>query len=197
MSHKERRQNKIQHPRWCSHNPRKLCNSILPARIPKPKGNRTWANGRFYDRSLNNPVRHDHRSRHNEEARNECHALRKCRRLGQKWTLRIHPIKNLRRFWWPRRLWQILWKWLWNESTEKALKILDNDCAKANLSKTVKECQHLSTDEKRSLLKLFQQCEDLFEGKVGTWNRAPVSLELKEAHHQWRAPNRRAKNATV
>ena len=53
---------------------------------------------------------------------------------------------------------------------KKALKILDNDCAKANLSKTVKECHHLSTDEKRSLLELFQQCEDLFEGKVGTWN---------------------------
>ena len=51
---------------------------------------------------------------------------------------------------------------------KKALKILDNDCVKANLPKTVKECQHLSTDEKRSLLKLFQQCEDLFEGKVGT-----------------------------
>jgi len=68
---------------------------------------------------------------------------------------------------------------------KKALKILDNDCAKANLPKMVKECQHLSTDEKRSLLKLFQQCEDLFEGKVGTWNQAPVSLESKEGAKPW------------
>ena len=68
---------------------------------------------------------------------------------------------------------------------KKVLKILDNDCVKANLPKTVKECQHLSTDEKRSLFKFFQQCEDLFEGKVGTWNRAPVSLESKEGAMPW------------
>ena len=68
---------------------------------------------------------------------------------------------------------------------KKVLKILDNDCAKANLPQMVKECRHLSTDEKRSLLKLFQKCEDLFEGKVGTWNWAPVSLELKEDAKLW------------
>ena len=68
---------------------------------------------------------------------------------------------------------------------KKALKILDNDHAKANLPKMVKECQHLSTDEKHSLLKLFQQHEDLFEGKVGTWNWAPVSLESKEGAKPW------------
>ena len=46
---------------------------------------------------------------------------------------------------------------------KKALKILDNDHAKANLPKTVKECQHLSTDEKHSLLKLFQQHENILK----------------------------------
>ena len=43
----------------------------------------------------------------------------------------------------------------------------------------------MPANEKRSLLKLFQKIEDLFEGKVGTWNWAPVSLELKEGAKLW------------
>ena len=47
---------------------------------------------------------------------------------------------------------------------KKALKILDNDHAKANLPEIGKECRHLSTEEKHSLLEPFQKFEDLFEG---------------------------------
>ena len=51
------------------------------------------------------------------------------------------------------------------QTHKKVVKLIDNDCAKANLTEIVKDCQHLSTDEKCSLLKLFQKLKTCLKVK--------------------------------
>ena len=40
-------------------------------------------------------------------------------------------------------------------------------------------CDHLSNTDKKALLTLLQQYEELFDGTLGSWDTEPVHLELK------------------
>ena len=42
------------------------------------------------------------------------------------------------------------------------------------------KCQHLKMTKSNKLLKLLQKCEELFDGKLGTWKKYPVHFELKD-----------------
>ena len=67
------------------------------------------------------------------------------------------------------------------EATHRAVEILDAKYEKADLPAVIEEhCSHLKTYQKKSLLKLLQQHEELFDGTLGNWKTPPVSLELKE-----------------
>ena len=67
------------------------------------------------------------------------------------------------------------------EATHRAVEILDAKYEKADLPAVIEEhCKHLKTYQKKSLLKLLQQHEELFDGTLGNWKTPPVSLELKE-----------------
>ena len=43
-----------------------------------------------------------------------------------------------------------------------------------------KQCQHLDPKECRVIISLLRKVEDLFDGKLGTWNTKPVDLEIKD-----------------
>ena len=60
------------------------------------------------------------------------------------------------------------------------IKILDAHYEKADLKAMVGEnCAHLSVPEKKKLLGLLTEFEELFDGTLGDWNCNPVSLQLK------------------
>jgi hypothetical protein len=42
------------------------------------------------------------------------------------------------------------------------------------------QCQHLDTHQRKELLALLTEFEDLFDGTLGIWETEPVHLELKE-----------------
>ena len=42
------------------------------------------------------------------------------------------------------------------------------------------QCQHLSLEERNSLLQMLEESDKLFDGTLDDWNTSPVSLELKE-----------------
>ena len=59
-------------------------------------------------------------------------------------------------------------------------RILDTKYEKANLNKVMtKQCQHLIAKERKRLLILLRNFEDLFSGKLGMCNTTPVDMELK------------------
>ena len=67
------------------------------------------------------------------------------------------------------------------EATGRAVRILDANYEKADLSKVVAEnCQHLSEIEKEQLLQLLLRYEELFDGTLGDWKTEPVHFDLKE-----------------
>ena len=66
------------------------------------------------------------------------------------------------------------------EMTKRVIKILDAKYEKADLPKIVSEtCDHLSNTNKKALLMLLQQYEELFDGTLGSWDTEPVHFELK------------------
>ena len=77
------------------------------------------------------------------------------------------------------------------------LNMLDNDCAKANLETIVRDQTHLSRPEQASLLALMQKYEDLFEGKLGTWNCEPADIELKPDSKPFRGKPHRVPQACI
>ena len=63
---------------------------------------------------------------------------------------------------------------------DRTVKILDAKYEKDDLPREVEEnCSHLSTSQKRDLLKLLQEFETLFDGTLGDWDTEPIHLRLK------------------
>lgn len=63
---------------------------------------------------------------------------------------------------------------------KQALDILDAQYAKANLDDISKEASHLSPDNRSVLLQLLQKYKMLFDGTLGEFKTAPVSIQVKE-----------------
>ena len=63
---------------------------------------------------------------------------------------------------------------------ERIQSIIDAKYCQADLAKVVEECKHLSHTEQKQLLQLLTKFEHLFDGTLGTWDTAPVDLELKD-----------------
>lgn len=65
------------------------------------------------------------------------------------------------------------------EATNRAVKILDSKYEKANLEEVVhKSCTHLTSYQQSKLISLLREFEELFDGTLGDFQTAPVSLEL-------------------
>ena len=75
------------------------------------------------------------------------------------------------------------------------LNALDNDCTKENPEPIIRDQSHLSRQEQASLLALMQKHEDLFEGKLGTWNCEPADIELKPGSKPFRGKPHRVPQA--
>ena len=72
------------------------------------------------------------------------------------------------------------------DATQRVVEILDAKYEKADLNAVVTEnCKHLSVPDQEKLLKLLTEFEDLFDGTLGDWDTAPVSLKLKEGAKQY------------
>ena len=65
------------------------------------------------------------------------------------------------------------------EATERVVRILDSNYAKANLDEVAEAATNLTEAERSMLLDLLKEFEDLFDGTLGQWNTAPVEIELK------------------
>eukprot|EP00957_Ditylum_brightwellii_P020841 1571835-Ditylum_brightwellii.AAC.1 len=59
------------------------------------------------------------------------------------------------------------------EVTNRVVNILDAKYEKADLEKVINDATSLNKDEKKKLLKLLQQFEELFDGTLGTWDTEP------------------------
>ena len=66
------------------------------------------------------------------------------------------------------------------EATERMVKILDSNSKKADLTQVVAGTTHLNKIQKEKSYRLLREYEDLFDGSLGTWQTAPVDVELKE-----------------
>ena len=63
------------------------------------------------------------------------------------------------------------------ELTDRAIKILDAKYEKADLPEIVEtQCKHLDAHQRKELLNLLLEFEDLFDGTLGTWDTEPVHL---------------------
>jgi hypothetical protein len=65
-------------------------------------------------------------------------------------------------------------------ATQRAVKILDANCKKADLQAVVTNCTQLNSIEKNKLLGLLKKFEPLFDGTLGHWRTNPVSFQLKD-----------------
>ena len=66
------------------------------------------------------------------------------------------------------------------EATGRVNRILDANYSAADLDKVAREAEHLEEDEREQLRQLLKKYEDLFDGTLGEWNDAPLSIDLKE-----------------
>ena len=67
-----------------------------------------------------------------------------------------------------------------DEDTERLSRILDAKYSKTDLPQYVEEQSYLTEKERKSLLKLLQQHEPLFDGTLGQWKGDPYHIQLKE-----------------
>ena len=65
-------------------------------------------------------------------------------------------------------------------ATARIKKILDAKYEKADLKQVVKELKHLCKPERKSLLKLLQKYESMFDGTLGTYTGSNYKIELQE-----------------
>ena len=65
-------------------------------------------------------------------------------------------------------------------ATARIKKILDAKYEKADLKQVVKELKHISKPERKSLLKLLQKYESMFDGTLGTYTGSNYKIELQE-----------------
>ena len=66
------------------------------------------------------------------------------------------------------------------EASTSLQKILDVKYAPADLDEVVWMCGHLTEDKKHQLHALLSKYEHLFDGTLGTWQKEPYNIELKE-----------------
>ena len=66
------------------------------------------------------------------------------------------------------------------EASAHLQKILDAKYVPADLDQVVWTCRHLTEDEKHQLHALLSKYEHLFDGTLGTWQKEPYNIELKE-----------------
>ena len=60
----------------------------------------------------------------------------------------------------------------------RSTKILDAEYKPAVLEEVTKTCENLNEEEQRQLLQVLQKYEHLFDGTLGEFNMAPISLNL-------------------
>jgi len=94
------------------------------------------------------------------------------------------PMRPLRSFMDQKKLNSIFQKFeepsVTKALNDRTVKILDAKYEKADLPRVVEEnCSHLSTSQKRDLLKLLREFETLFDGTLGDWDTEPIHLRLK------------------
>ena len=65
------------------------------------------------------------------------------------------------------------------EETERVIKILDSNYKKADLEEVVDKADNLNDKQKKQLLLLLREIEELFDGTLGRWKTTPVKIELK------------------
>ena len=65
------------------------------------------------------------------------------------------------------------------EALYEATRILDSDYKKANLNEVAENIPHLSEADKSKIKAVLYRHESLFEGKLGLWDTAPITLELE------------------
>jgi len=63
---------------------------------------------------------------------------------------------------------------------ERIQAIISGKYTPADLTKIVTDCSHLSSEEQQELSHLLNKFEPLFDGSLGTWQTAPIELELEE-----------------
>ena len=66
------------------------------------------------------------------------------------------------------------------EASAHLQKILDAKYAPADLDEVVQTCGHLTEDKKCQLHALLSKYKHLFDGTLGTWQKEPYNIELKE-----------------
>jgi hypothetical protein len=67
------------------------------------------------------------------------------------------------------------------DGTKRVIAILDAKYDKADLPAIIGDnCSHLTPSHREKLLSLLLRYEELFDGTLGSWNRPPISIELKE-----------------
>ena len=62
----------------------------------------------------------------------------------------------------------------------RSTKILDAEYKPAILEEVIQLCDNLSTEEQYELINLLQKYEHLFDGTLGEFNMAPISLQLQD-----------------
>ena len=65
------------------------------------------------------------------------------------------------------------------EATERMVKILDINYAKADLKQVDDNTTQLNYEERTLLLSLIENLEEFFDGTLGDWATEPVNLELE------------------
>ena len=65
------------------------------------------------------------------------------------------------------------------EATDRLIKILNSNYAKADLKQIADNATQLNTEERNQLLRILKYFEDLFADNLGEWETYPVYLELK------------------
>ena len=66
------------------------------------------------------------------------------------------------------------------EASAHLQKILDAKYMPADLNEVVWACGHLTEDEKHQQHALLSKYKNLFDGTLGTWQKEPYNIELKE-----------------
>jgi transposase InsO family protein len=62
----------------------------------------------------------------------------------------------------------------------RSTKILDAEYKPADLEEVIKTCENLGEEEQHQLLQVLQKYEHLFDGTLGEFNMAPISLTLAD-----------------
>ena len=70
------------------------------------------------------------------------------------------------------------------EETERVVKILDSNYEKADLDEVVSNAKSLNAKQKKQLLAVLKEFEDLFDRTLGRWKTTLVKIDIKEDANQ-------------